>query len=162
VLFAFLAIGLSGTRVNAAPEVGDLAPEFLARTSEGDTVRLSDYRGRVVILDFWASWCPPCREELPFLLSLAAVHRTKALDLIAVNIDDRSENMDKFLSGVRTDAGTMVVDREKALPALYDIETMPTTVFIDREGRIRYWHNGFSASEEATYEQELRILLTEK
>jgi len=146
----------------ASDRIGSPAPEFSARTSDGQTVQLADYRGKVVVLDFWASWCGPCREELPFLMELAARNKKKPFQLITVNIDDNDENMEKFLSRIWFRYGVLVIDRKKKIPKLYDLETMPTTVFIDREGVIRYWHDGFKESDKDRYEEELRLLLAEK
>jgi thiol-disulfide isomerase/thioredoxin len=157
-----LLVGVAANTAVASEKVGELAPEFTAQTRDGQTISLKDYRGKVVVLDFWASWCGPCRDEMPFLMSLSARNKEKAFQLITVNIDDKSENMEKFLSKIWSEAGVFVVDRKKEIPKLYNLETMPTTVFIDREGVIRYWHDGFTASDEEQYESELSRLLSRK
>ena len=125
-----------------------------------DPAVLSD--GEVKLVNFWASWCGPCREELPFLMELAARNKKKPFQLITVNIDDNDENMEKFLSRIWSQSGVLLIDRKKEIPKLYDLETMQTTVFIDREGIIRYWHDGFKESHKDLYEEELRLLLAEK
>ena len=162
-IVSFLLLsGFMTVSVEASDKIGKPAPVFNGMTAEGEQVSLEDYRGQVVVLDFWASWCGPCREELPFLMQLAALNKKKDFQLITVNIDDKDANMEKFLSRIRRQSDVLIVDRKKTIPALYDIKTMPTTVFIDRKGIVRYWHDGFTKSDEARYEAELGRLLAEK
>ena len=162
IVSCLLLSGFMAVNVEASDKIGKSAPVFGGMTAEGEEVRLEDYRGKVVVLDFWASWCGPCREELPFLMQLAALNKKKNFQLITVNIDDKDANMVKFLSRIRRQSDVLIVDRKKAIPALYDIQTMPTTVFIDRKCIVRYWHDGFTESDRERYEVELGRLLAEK
>lgn len=158
-----LSLSISVTAADESPKVGIRAPGFIGKTAKGEAVGLSDYRGKVVLLDFWASWCGPCREEMPFLVEFYREYQEKAFQVIAVNIDNSVDNMEKFLSKLYDRPGfPIVVDREKAIPRLYEIETMPTSIFIDKEGTIRFWHNGFKTSYKKRFREELEELLSEK
>ena len=160
VVGVVLVLGLS---VDAASKVGTLASDFVGYTTEGEMVRLSDFRGQVVLLDFWASWCGPCREELPFLVAFDRRYQDQPFEIIGVNIDNKEQNMQKFLSKMdQHPEFPIVFDQKKMIPKLFDIETMPTSIFIDQNGIIRYWHNGFEKSDEETFAEELGTLLREK
>jgi len=160
-----IVFGAALLNVAAAPKpkIGSPAPDFVAPTSTGRDLRMSDYQGKVVLLDFWASWCIPCREEMPALVGFYERHRREDFEIIAVNIDDDAGNMRRFLSELWPAPGFPVVaDREKQIPALYQIRAMPTTVMVDREGIVRYWHDGFKKSYEQAFDRELEQLLHEE
>ena len=141
-------------------KVGTSAPHFSGTTTAGETIQLADYSGHVVLLDFWASWCGPCREEMPFLLDLHDTYHDEGLTILTINIDDHIENAQDFLDELGSQVPfPVIVDVEKVLPALYEIEAMPTSVLIDRQGIIRYWHDGFKASDKERYHDELTTLL---
>ena len=141
-------------------KIGSPAPLFSGTTTTGEELKLSDYKGRVVLLDFWASWCGPCREEIPFLIDLYNDHHEEGFVILTINIDDEFENAKAFLEALDDQVPfPVVVDPEKRLPALYEIEAMPTSVFIDKKGIVRYWHDGFKASHQQRYRDELTTLL---
>ncbi len=148
---------------NAGEKAGVPAPQFAGKSPEGKAVKLSDYRGKVVLLDFWASWCGPCREEMPFLVDFYQDNQKSDFQTIAVNLDDKAENVRNFLSKFYIPPGFLVlVDREKEIPQLFDIKAMPTTIFIDKKGVPRFRHNGFKASYKEQFQKELSELLEEK
>ena len=88
LLFVFLATGISQEK-NGSP-----APDFTGKTLQGKEIKLSDYLGKVVLVDFWASWCLPCHEEMPELIKFYRSHNNSNFELIAVNIDNKEENME--------------------------------------------------------------------
>ncbi len=138
------------------------APEFQGKTIKGKEIKLSDYKGKVVLLDFWASWCPPCRDEMPQLVKFYKSHKNPDFQLIAVNIDKSAENMQKFLDGLFPQPEFPIVeDDAQKIPALFNIEAMPTTIFIDKKGNIRYRHDGFKDSYVNDFNSELTQLLKE-
>ncbi|MBT3601918.1 MAG: TlpA family protein disulfide reductase [Candidatus Latescibacteria bacterium] len=156
LILGFVFLG----RVDASPQIGQVAPNFECVTADGQTVQLSDYRGKVVILDFWASWCGPCREEMPFLVELYQLKGERDFEILGVNIDNKKKNMETFLSQLDDRPSfPILLDKEKKIAALYEIETMPTTIFIDRQGVIRFWHHGFTKSHKEKYRAELQLLL---
>jgi len=143
-------------------KVGSLAPDFVGKTTQGKTIKLSDYIGKVVLIDFWASWCPPCREEMPELIKFYKLHNDPKFELIAVNIDKESDNMQHFLDNLFPKPGfPIIVDNNQQIPSLFKIEAMPTTIFIDKKGKIRFRHDGFKQSYINDFNTELTQLLKE-
>jgi peroxiredoxin len=151
------ALPLAGA---AAPVPNALAPDFTLRGADGRNVRLDELRGQVVLVNFWATWCGPCREEMPRLNSLYEKYRKSGFVLLGVNIDDDP------LAAIATAAKLHVafpvlLDTDKKVSKLYDLSTMPSTVVIDRDGKLRYLHRGYRDGVEADYEQQIRGLLKE-
>ena len=140
------------------PEPGAKAIDFSLRSYQGDVVKLSDLQGKVVLLDFWASWCAPCREELPYLDVLRKTYGEKGLVVVAVNIDNRPQNAVAFLNkySIKLDP---LWDKRKKVIAAYDVSTMPTTFLIDKTGIIRFVHSGFEAEQYQAYKQQIELLL---
>ncbi|HKB86936.1 MAG TPA: TlpA disulfide reductase family protein [Ignavibacteriaceae bacterium] len=153
---AFISSGLSQEKEDSP------APDFQGKTVEGKEIKLSEFKGKVVLLDFWASWCPPCLEEMPQLIKFYRSHNNSDFKLIAVNIDDKAGNMQKFLDKLFPQPQFPVVeDHSQKIPPLFNIEAMPTTIFIDKKGNIRYRHDGFEDSYVADFNSELTQLLNE-
>jgi len=141
---------------------GSPTPDFKGKTTHNGEIKLSDFLGKVVLIDFWASWCPPCREEMPELVKFYNSHKDQKFELIAVNIDNDSENMHHFLDKLFPKPGfPIVVDDEQQIPSLFNIEAMPTTIFIDKNGKIRFRHDGFKKSYVNDFNEELAQLLKE-
>jgi thiol-disulfide isomerase/thioredoxin len=158
VLIFFVFIGSSFSQDSNTQQAHD----FNAKTADGKEIKLSDYTGKVVLLDFWASWCPPCREEMPELIKFYKKHSDPHFEIIAVNIDNSRENMDQFLSKLfPKPAFPIVVDENQKIPSLFDIEAMPTTILIDKKGEIRFRHDGFKESYVDDFNSELTQLLKE-
>ena len=115
------------------------------------------------MIDFWASWCMPCREEMPELVKFYRMHKDSNFVLIGINIDNKVENMSHFIDelSLRPDF-PIITDTDQHIPSLFDIEAMPTTILIDKKGKIRFRHNGFQKSYIADYRDELSQLLKEE
>jgi peroxiredoxin len=136
------------------------APDFTLRTSDGKNLRLQEQRGRVVMVNFWATWCGPCRQEMPHLNRLYEKYRSSGFVLLGVNVDEDSRNA----IGVASKLGVtfpVLLDVEKAVSRLYGLSTMPSTVLIDRDGRVRYLHRGYREGYEEAYDKQIRELLKE-
>ncbi len=141
---------------------GIAAPDFSAQTLDGKRVSLHDFHGKVILLDIWASWCGPCKQEIPFLAETDKQYREKGLVILAVNIDKKLENVRKFIDGCQTAPGfRILLDPDAGIPPLYEIKGMPTTLLIDRKGRIRFRHQGFKADATEDLLSEIRTLLGE-
>jgi peroxiredoxin len=124
-----------------APLVGARAPEFSAPTLAGPPIRLSELRGQAVVLNFWATWCEPCRAEMPLLDDRATALAGQGLVVLGVNFDEPEEDVRAY----RDELGLsfpLVLDPGGAVQALYRIVGYPTTYFIDAEGIIRAVHLG--------------------
>ena len=163
-LSAFVALAvlsLVGTGVAAAlPSVGAMAPNFASKSDSGRNVRLSELRGQVVLINFWASWCSPCRQELPLLNKIYTQYRAAGFMLLAVNVDDNRKDAEAMLKRLELRFPTLF-DDAKAVAKLYGVDTMPATLVIDRDGRVRYVHRGYYEGYEKKYEQQVRELLKE-
>jgi len=136
------------------------APDFTLHSVGGTNLRLQEQRGQVVMLNFWASWCGPCKQEMPRLNRLYEKYHASGFQLLGVNVDDDARNA----SGVSSTLGLrfpILLDTEKRVSRLYDLSTMPSTVLIDRDGRVRYVHLGYKDGYEKTYEDQIRELLRE-
>ncbi len=156
---AVLSAGGMGTAA-ALPAVGTVAPNFAAKSDSGRNVRLSELRGQVVMINFWASWCSPCRQELPLLNKLYAQYRAAGFTLLAVNVDDNRKDAEAMLKRLALRFPTLF-DDSKTVAKLYGVDTMPATLVIDRDGRVRYVHRGYYSGYEQKYEQQVRELLKE-
>jgi peroxiredoxin len=126
-----------------ALEAGAPAPNFTAPSLDGGPqLSLASRRGKVVYLDFWASWCQPCLTSLPLLDGLRTEFAARGFEVLAVNVDRDPEQARRFLA--RLDVGyPSASDPEGRIPEQFGIETMPTSFLIDRQGVIRYVHDGF-------------------
>ena len=149
------------TSVFAVSE-GDMAPNFKLRnieTGKGETLR--KYRGKVVYLDFWASWCGPCRTSLPLLNKLRAELKRKGFEVIAVNLDENLDDAKKFLKRFPVDY-PVLLDPKGRLPKKYDLPGMPTSYLIDRKGRIQKIHVGFKETDLRDIRRQAIKLLRKK
>ena len=165
LLSAAIVAGLMATAPAvpaSAQSIGKTAPDFVGRTQSGDEIRLSDLRGKVVVLDFWASWCGPCREEMPFLVSLARELKNEDFQIVGINVDEQTEDMNAFLAGLGTrPTFPIVLDPRGDIAANYRLPGMPTTVFVDRDGVTRLAHSGFKDKDKDLYRDTLKKMLAE-
>ena len=158
----FVAAVILVAAQNAAglPAAGAVAPDFASKSASGRNVRLSELRGQVVLVNFWASWCGPCRQELPLLNKIYEQYRAAGFTLLAVNLDDNRKDADAMLKRLDLRFPTLF-DGGKSVAKLYGVDTMPATLVIDRDGRVRYVHRGYYEGYERKYEQQVRELLKE-
>ncbi len=125
-------------RSRLVPEGGQ-APTFTLTRYEGGTLALEDLRGQVVMLDFWATWCPPCKEEMPSLVKLAKEYEGKGLVFVAASRDDddiKEEVVDQFVKRHLPELGPYVVYAGDDMARAFKVDALPTLYFLDREGRV--------------------------
>jgi peroxiredoxin len=139
---------------------GQPAPDFVLRTLDNANLRLSEHLGEVVVLNFWATWCGPCRQEMPLLDQLYNKYRRAGLVLLSVNLDDAADRAAEMASALRI-TYPVLLDTRKEVSRAYAVGTMPVTVLIDREGVVRYVSEGYKPGYEKGYADELRKLLNE-
>ncbi|NTW51906.1 MAG: TlpA family protein disulfide reductase [Chlorobiaceae bacterium] len=140
-----------------AVDAGAKAPAFELPGQAG-TVSLADSAGSVVYVDFWASWCGPCRQSFPWMNQLQEKYRAKGLKVIAVNVDARSEDARKFL--LQNQAGfTVAFDPKGTTPASYGVKGMPTSFLVGRDGKVIFRHQGFNEAEKDNLEKEINAAL---
>jgi peroxiredoxin len=139
---------------------GQKAPDFALKSSTGENLRLSEYRGDVVMINFWATWCGPCRQEMPLLDELYNRYQRVGFNLLGVNIDDDSRRAMQMAEELGIDF-PVLFDAAKEVSRLYEVEAMPVTVLVDREGTVRYVHHGYKPGYEDKYLDQIRSLLRE-
>lgn len=128
------------------PVVGSPAPDFALRNADGQVVRLSDLRGKVVFVNFWATWCRPCKEELPDIEKLYEEKREQGLEVLAVNYQDDPDDARAFFNDLGIDV-PMLLDRSGSVYDQYLLQGLPDSFFIDREGNLAALHYGFMSEE---------------
>ena len=119
-----------------APQVGNLAPDFQLSNLEGQSISLSDFRGSPVLINFWATWCPPCREEMPFIQEIYEEWLDKRLVLLAVDIGESPDTVESFMQSYNL-SFPVLLDTNQDVALEYNIRYIPTTFLIDEDGIIQ-------------------------
>ena len=159
-IVALLFSVFAATSLASSELEGQTAPDFALKSSTGENMRLSEYRGDVVMVNFWATWCGPCRQEMPLLDELYQRYSRVGFNLLGVNIDDDSRRAMRMIEELGVDF-PVLFDASKRVSELYDVDAMPVTVIIDREGTVRYVHQGYKPGYEDKYLTQIRSLLRE-
>ena len=157
---AVLASTLALAAGAATPPPNARAPDFTLRGADGRNVRLDELRGQVVLVNFWATWCGPCREEMPRLDALYQKYHKSGFVLLGVNVDDDPQTALATAAKLNV-SFPVLLDTDKKVSKLYDLNTMPSTIVIDRDGKMRFLTRGYHAGTERDYEQQVRGLLKE-
>ena len=144
-----------------AVKLNSLAPEFKLMSTRHTMRSLKDYKGKVVLINFWASWCGPCKVELPELSRLAAEYDRKPVRVIAINVDEDRQAAQELLAQLKGGTSKMdiLLDRRSTVVKSYDIEAMPSSFIVDQRGIIRYIHVGFRPSDTDLWRREINDLL---
>jgi cytochrome c biogenesis protein CcmG/thiol:disulfide interchange protein DsbE len=151
VLGAFL--GLQA----AAVEVGDVPPAFNL-TGRVGAVKLSDYAGKTVYLDFWASWCGPCKQSFPWMNDMQTRYGAKGLRVVGINVDQKTDDAKAFLKDTPA-SFDVAFDQGGKTPKTYAIKGMPTSVLIGPDGRVLSIHSGFKDEQRPELEQQIKHAL---
>jgi len=154
---ALLACSLAAEAATPNPAP---APDFALPARGGGEVRLSDLRGQVVMINFWATWCGPCRQEMPLLEQLQARYEPLGFTLLGVNVEPDSAAAVAWLKGVPV-TFPILFDTGNAVAERFGVQGMPSSVFVDREGRVRHVHRGYKSGDEAQYADLIRSLVKE-
>jgi peroxiredoxin len=158
---AALCLSLAVTSLTGsalALDAGQSAPEIALKDMSGKAVKLSDLKGKVVLVDFWASWCGPCRESFPALEKLSKSYKDKGFVVLGINIDNDVAAAQKFLKEVPV-SFSVANDAGKQVAKSYAPPTMPSSYLIDKSGKVHAVHAGFKASDAAKLEAEIKKLL---
>ena len=153
-LFLTIAAAFLAVNVNAA----DPAPDFTLKSTAGKNVKLSELKGKVVLINMWASWCGPCRQEMPILDALAKANADAGLVVLGVNQDEEASERDAFLKDNAV-SFPILDDSKHTVAGLYKSKTQPSSFFIDRAGNIAHVHEGFKAGDDAAYAKTVKELL---
>ncbi len=144
----------------AAPATAP-APDFSLPARAGGDVSLASLRGQVVLVNFWATWCGPCRKEMPLLEQIYQRYRGLGFTLLAVNVEEDSAGADRWLKDTPV-TFPVLFDRDNHVSKLYQVTAMPSTVIIDRKGQVRFIHYGYTPGTEDQYQDQVRSLIREK
>lgn len=142
----------------ADAKVGQMAPNFTLKSISGKNLRLSEYRGQVVMLNFWATWCGPCRQEMPVLNRLYARYKKIGFVILGINLDNDPAKAKAMVRKIGVDF-PILFDARKHVSKSYEVDAMPSTVLVDRDGKVRYLHRGYLPRFKERYEREVQELL---
>ncbi len=142
------------------PTPGQPAPALTLTAQDGSQVTLAGLRGRPVLVDFWASWCVPCRISVPALDDLYQEFHARGLEVMAINVDEHAKDAHAFLAG-RKYTMPIFYDPKGVSPGVAGVEGMPTSFLVGRDGRIRFVHLGYSDKVMESYRREIELLLSE-
>jgi peroxiredoxin len=156
--FVVLVFTFFITTVNSADSRP--APDFTLKSSAGTNVRLSEQRGQVVMLNFWASWCGPCRQEMPLLDGISKKYSKMGFVLYGINVEQDNTDAKKMLKDLGTQF-TILFDPESKLSSLYNVDAMPTSIMIDKKGKIRHVDRGYKPGDENVYRTQILELIRE-
>jgi thiol-disulfide isomerase/thioredoxin len=159
VVITLLSVAGAAARGDAPGRVP--APDFTLKSASGENLKLSELRGQVVLVNFWASWCGPCRQEMPLLDQLHRKYGPLGFTVLGVNVDGDPRQATAFLEKVPV-TFPVVFDSGNAVSKSYEVVAMPTTLIVDRGGDVRYLHKGYASGIEAEYQQQVRLLLAER
>lgn len=157
-LFFFATTTLLSVGYVAALEEGTRAPDISAADLDGNRVSLSRLRGKVVVVDFWASWCEPCGDAMPALDRLYRQYKDHGLVVVGVNVDRNERNARQFLRRTRV-SFPIVHDNGRGLAERYSPPTMPSSYVIDKRGIVRHVHAGYRDGDARRLERMIRELL---
>jgi thiol-disulfide isomerase/thioredoxin len=152
------AVLLSMSMASAASP--ESAPDFTLKSASGANLKLSEFRGEVVLVNFWASWCGPCRQEMPLLSELHEQYRDLGFTVLGVNVEEDTRTARKLLEDAPV-SFPVLFDSDSVVSREYDVVAMPSTILVDRNGKLRYLHKGYKPGLEAVYQQQVRDLLRE-
>lgn len=141
-----------------ALDLGKLPPPISAQDAAGKAVDLNSYRGKVVYLDFWASWCGPCRKSFPWMNALSERYSKDGLVVLAINVDEQAADAQRFLQKYPAKF-TVLYDAKGDTPRAYNIPGMPSSFVLDRQGILRLSHTGFREGSAAELEASVSNLL---
>ena len=155
-----LTMTLLLSSVAKAEVLEGMAPDFTLKSRSGENVKLSEHRGEVVMINFWASWCAPCRQEMPLLEEMYKKYSDLGFVLLGVNVEEDSSKATELLRDIPV-SFPVLYDNKNEVTKLYKVVAMPSTVMVDRDGNMRYLHRGYLPGYEAEYIKQIKELVRE-
>jgi peroxiredoxin len=156
VLFFIIANLLSASTL--AIELDQNAPDFTLKSLNGENLRLEEYRGKVVLINFWATWCGPCRQEMPILDRIRQRYQGAGFEVLGVNVEGKDPKARKIAKKMGV-SFPILFDDSQQISADYNLQGMPFSVLVDRAGQVRYIHTGYKPGDEKSYIDHLKKLL---
>jgi len=145
----------------AASSSGPAAPGFQLSGRGGKHIDLTQFKGQVVMINFWATWCGPCRQELPLLEDIYKKYKPMGFTMLGVNVEPDSAAAEAWLQKQKPVSFPIAFDVDSKVSKLYKVAGMPSTVFVDRKGNVRVMHKGYKAGDEDFYLTQIRSMLKE-
>jgi len=136
------------------------APDFTLKSNNGSNIKLSELRGDVVMINFWASWCGPCRQEMPLLDKINDRYKDLGFTLLGINVEEEPDRARAMLKDIPVNF-PILFDNQNKVSQQYNLIAMPSSIFIDRDGNIRYFHAGYLPGDEKEYEKFIKNLVRE-
>jgi peroxiredoxin len=158
--FAGLVAALIVALPAVAADASGPAPQFTLPRKGGGDVSLAQYKGQVVMINFWASWCGPCRQEMPLLEDIYKKYNKLGFTLIGVNVEPDSKAADDWLKQTPV-SFPVLYDTASKVSQAFNVSGMPTTVIIDRKGNVRYRHVSYKPGDEGEYMNTVRTMIRE-
>lgn len=152
---------LLGGAVQAAPKVGEVPPDLLGKTTQGEEVRLSDRRGKVVMVGFWASWCPYCRKQFPMLESFQRQAGKEQLDVVVVNFQEPPATFRQLVRKLKDIPVTWAHDRNGDISEAYGVRSVPYLFVVDKRGNLAHVARGYSEDSAAALAEVVNRLMAE-
>jgi peroxiredoxin len=153
---ALLAVTLPAFALTASGP----APQFSLQARGGKTVNLAQYKGQVVMINFWATWCGPCRQEMPLLESIHKKYNKMGFTMLGVNVEPDASKAEDWLKSTPV-SFPILFDTKSEVSKMYAVSGMPSTVIIDRKGNVRVIHRGYKPGDENSYQDNIRKLVRE-
>lgn len=142
----------------AAVNVGEAAPPFTLPNDRGEPLALERLRGQVVYIDFWASWCGPCRRSFPWMNQMQQKYGSRGFTIVAINVDKKRSDAQRFLQQ-HIAAFALVYDETGATPAAYGVKGMPSSYLVDARGNVAFVETGFFDERKDVLEEKIKTLL---
>jgi peroxiredoxin len=158
-LVAVMLVSLLSVSSHAV-DIREEAPDFTLKGLDGTNLRLEEYRGKVVLINFWASWCGPCRQEMPLLDRLHHRYEDTGFAVLGINVEGERAPAQKIVDKTKV-TFPVPIDENQKVSELYSLEAMPSTVVVDRDGVVRYIHRGYKPGDEAKYVEVVKQLIRE-
>lgn len=155
-----IASALLFSTTASALELGKPAPDFTLKSITGENLNLTEQRGKIIVINFWASWCGPCRKEMPVLEKFYAKYQDLGVSVWGVNVEQENQAGRDFLVDLNL-TFPILFDATNTISATYQVEAMPTTVIIDRDGLVRYAFKGYKPGYEKKYAKAIKALIRE-
>ena len=156
---ALLVTALVSTQASAVAPSGP-APAFQLASLAGKPVNLAQYKGQVVMINFWATWCVPCRQEMPLLEQMHKKYKPMGFTMLGVNVEPDSAAAATWLKTTPV-TFPILFDTKSEVSKLYAVAGMPSTVIVDRKGNLRWLHRGYKPGDENEYQNQIRALVRE-
>ena len=161
VLAKIIAITLFASTLKvAALDIGQSAPDFTLKSTQGINLKLAEQRGQIIVINFWASWCGPCRKEMPVLQTFHSKYKSLGVSVWGVNVEQENQAGRDFLADLDL-SFPIFFDSSNKISASYQVEAMPTTVIVDRSGKVRYVFRGYKDGYEKKYAKAIKKLIRE-